>query len=239
MKKLRFLLFIPILALAACKPDIEACFSFSVNNSTGVVTFNSACSIDAVSFDWEFGDGETSISANPNHAYSTNGTYDVTLRVTDKKGRTATLTESVTVAACVGCANGSCVNGTCVCDAGYEGTNCDVPVNAKFSGIYTLQETCDSTGSDVYNVTLAPSSTNPAMFTFNGLYREPQALPASIQSDGVTFTIPLTNLGGYGTIQSSGTCVSNAEGTNINVIYQFTSTTNWASEQCTATLTRQ
>jgi hypothetical protein len=44
------------------------------------------------SYEWDFGDGETSTANNPAHAYKAPGTYTVTLRVTDDKGNTDTET---------------------------------------------------------------------------------------------------------------------------------------------------
>jgi molybdopterin converting factor small subunit len=38
------------------------------------------------SYEWDFGDGETSLESSPAHAYSSDGTYTVTLKVTDDEG---------------------------------------------------------------------------------------------------------------------------------------------------------
>lgn len=39
---------------------------------------------------WDFGDGETSTETNPSHTYTTAGTFDVSLTVTDRAGNTST-----------------------------------------------------------------------------------------------------------------------------------------------------
>jgi hypothetical protein len=41
------------------------------------------------SYQWDFGDGSTSTSDAPSHAYKSKGSYTVTLKVTDDKGNTA------------------------------------------------------------------------------------------------------------------------------------------------------
>ncbi|WP_203723536.1 PQQ-dependent sugar dehydrogenase [Actinoplanes teichomyceticus] len=56
------------------------------------VTFSSAGSSDpegsALTYSWNFGDGTTSTSANPAKTFTSNGTYNVTLTVTDAQGAT-------------------------------------------------------------------------------------------------------------------------------------------------------
>ncbi|MEO8246780.1 MAG: PKD domain-containing protein [Chloroflexota bacterium] len=47
---------------------------------------------------WDFGDGGTSTNTNPGHTYAANGTYSVTLTVTDDGGQVDTETKSVTAA---------------------------------------------------------------------------------------------------------------------------------------------
>ena len=60
---------------------------------------------------WDFGDGQTSTSANPSHVYSKSGTYYVTLTVTDNQRATDTSTVTCTISLKANLAPVSKVNG--------------------------------------------------------------------------------------------------------------------------------
>ncbi|MEG0686775.1 MAG: PKD domain-containing protein, partial [Erysipelotrichales bacterium] len=65
------------------------------------VSFNGTQSSDSdgtiVSYKWNFGDGSTSTQINPNHAFNAQGTYGVSLTVTDDNGASTTMTKNITV----------------------------------------------------------------------------------------------------------------------------------------------
>jgi PKD repeat protein len=73
-------------------------FTYVVNGTT--VTFTDQ-SYDPdgyiVSWDWDFGDGSTSTLQNPIHTYASDGTYNVSLTVTDNEGANSTKTVAITV----------------------------------------------------------------------------------------------------------------------------------------------
>jgi hypothetical protein len=54
-------------------------------------------SASELTYEWDFGDGETSSDANPTHEYSKSGTYDVTLTIRDSDGDTADDSVSITI----------------------------------------------------------------------------------------------------------------------------------------------
>ena len=65
-----------------------------------VVTFNGGASADntgIASYLWNFGDGTTGTGAMPTHAYSSEGTFTVTLMVKDLAGNSAASSATVTV----------------------------------------------------------------------------------------------------------------------------------------------
>jgi PKD repeat protein len=65
------------------------------------VTFNAAGSSDPdgsiVLYAWNFGDGNTATGVNVLNTYATSGTYTATLTVTDDKGLTDTMTQTIVV----------------------------------------------------------------------------------------------------------------------------------------------
>jgi subtilisin family serine protease len=77
-----------------------AAFTYTVDELTVAFTDQSSDPDGwIVSWAWTFGDGNASTAQNPTHTYGTDGTYSVTLTVTDNEGATGTTTQNVQVAA--------------------------------------------------------------------------------------------------------------------------------------------
>ncbi len=75
-----------------------ASFTFSTNLLTADFTDTSSDSDGSVvSWDWDFDGDGTSTAQNPSHTFSADGTYNVSLTVTDDMGATNTTSQNVTV----------------------------------------------------------------------------------------------------------------------------------------------
>lgn len=71
--------------------------SFTYNVSTFDVDFTETHTATGGQLSWDFGDGNNSTMSNPSHTYATDGTYTVSLTVTDSCGNDSTVVQSVTV----------------------------------------------------------------------------------------------------------------------------------------------
>ncbi len=83
------------------RPPVAEANGPYAGNQGAPIAFSSAGSSDpegqALTYLWTFGDGTTSTAANPSHAYTPGGTFDVTLRVTDPGGLFSEDTATATV----------------------------------------------------------------------------------------------------------------------------------------------
>ncbi len=79
-------------------PIINADFDFSITPCGNTVIFNDSSIISPSSWNWNFGDGQTSVSQNPTHAYSLPGTYTVSLITNNVAGCSDTIQKPVTLA---------------------------------------------------------------------------------------------------------------------------------------------
>ncbi len=86
--KIATMLFTGIIALTSCQKEPMACFEMPSTATVGqAVSFNGACSMDAHHYEWNFGDGGTSMEANPTHTYNNAGTYTVKLMTMSKNSK--------------------------------------------------------------------------------------------------------------------------------------------------------
>jgi hypothetical protein len=110
-------------AVSASADDTSVCAGVTVNFSASVLG-----GLAPYTWVWIFGDGGTSTSQNPSHAYTTAGTYDAQVTVTDACGNQSYDIVTVTVTNCgvpvEGCSNDvpSTLYGTFTGDFAFIGT---------------------------------------------------------------------------------------------------------------------
>ncbi len=75
--------------------ELDAGFSFSTTGLT--VQFTDTSTGSPVSWEWDFGDGGTSIAQNPSKTYAAAGSYTVTLKVSNAEGAEDQTSQQVTV----------------------------------------------------------------------------------------------------------------------------------------------
>ncbi|WP_304608103.1 PKD domain-containing protein, partial [Lentiprolixibacter aurantiacus] len=91
-----------VLAFWACEevesllPTVFSNFTYTVEDGTGLVKFINT-SEDATKYEWDFGDGTTSIEINPVKKYGSSGTYTVTLKAINASGASDMATDEVEV----------------------------------------------------------------------------------------------------------------------------------------------
>ncbi|MFT5858007.1 MAG: PKD repeat protein [Flavobacteriaceae bacterium] len=88
MRNSLFLSGVIIFLLSSCnkRPLADFAISNEAPAPNEVIHFTSQ-SLDALTFEWDFGDGTTSTAENPAHIYTEAGTYFVQLVVHNKKGK--------------------------------------------------------------------------------------------------------------------------------------------------------
>lgn len=90
------------LAFAYIETEYVSEVNFTIDNKDKTVLEKDALlltnsSINAVSYHWDFGNGDTSSEAQPDYKYDIHGYYTVTLTITDKYDRTYEVSHEVLV----------------------------------------------------------------------------------------------------------------------------------------------
>src|SRR6056297_942262 len=77
-------------------PEVSAGFTFETVQGSGTVSFINI-SEEADSYEWDFGDGETSELINPVKAYTESGTYTVSLEASNVAGASEVFEDEITI----------------------------------------------------------------------------------------------------------------------------------------------
>jgi len=92
--------------------------------------------------------------------------------------------------------NGTCFEGNCICDAGYDGTDCNIVISSLFTGIYDVEEICDSdpTFTDTYIFTINESIEGVQFITISNIYNF--ASFDNVEAEDATVLASVSNAGG-------------------------------------------
>ena len=141
----------PLTVTTVCDPALA---NFSNTASNLAVVFNSSASSGTgLTFDWDFGDGNSSVLANPNHIYGLAGNYMVTLVATDTCGGSDTIIKNVQV----------CDQPNAVINYSINGLTVNYDGSASVGAISYFWDL----GNGIFNTTVNPSFTYSAKGTYS------------------------------------------------------------------------
>jgi len=160
----------PIASYTYIKTDLTVDFTYTSTDPDGIIIF----------WIWDFGDGNASTTQNPSHIYATDGTYTVTLTVTDDDGATTMASQDITVnssssSELILSATGYKIKGVQHVDLTWSGsasTNVDVYRDGDYietvpnSGFYTDNIGNKGGGSYTYQIYDTETWSNIATVTF-------------------------------------------------------------------------
>ena len=128
---------------------------------------------------------------------------------------------------------GTCVEGTCECLLGYEGDDCKTASQTKFLGTYLEAGTCSVTGPENSTVTITASS-DMTKILISGFWGLTVSFSANLSADGLSFTIPSTNVSGttVGDITVSGSGSRAATSTTITASFSVIYGTPSVTDNC-------
>lgn len=77
--------------------NIAGSFTWSVSGSTATFQSSFSSNYPPLTYQWKFGDGSSSVDANPSHTYSNGGVYNVCVNVKDASGCLKEVCKQVTI----------------------------------------------------------------------------------------------------------------------------------------------
>jgi PKD repeat protein len=141
----------PLTVTTICDP---ASANFSHTTGNLAVAFNSSASSGTgLTYDWDFGDGNSSILGNPNHTYVLANNYTVTLIVTDTCGGSDTIIKNIQV----------CDPPLAIINYSLNGLTVNYDGSASVGAVAYYWDL----GNGIFNTSATPSFTYSAQGTYN------------------------------------------------------------------------
>jgi len=219
---------------------------FTEQHNGLTVSFSDSSTDDkaVTSHSWTFGDGGTSSTKNPTHTYTTAGSYQVKLTVSDQEGLTDSITKQINVS---DANNGNCaapwsssvsyVVGDKVTYNGYEYKSIWWSTGAQpdiYSNVWERLDQCDGSNENDAPVASFSFSANKLNVAFSNTSTDDKAVTSSAWNfgDGVTSTqhSPSHTYSAAGTYTVSLTAYD-AEGLS-NTSYQYVTVTTGDNAGC-------
>lgn len=186
-------------------PSPIAAFTFAGNTACtgGPVSFSNTSTGNIISWNWNFGNGQTSNQQNPNITFSNSGSYNVTLVVTSANGCIDSISQAINIAP-PPTANAGLPQSICVGQS----------VTLQASGGVTYQW---SNGQTTSNISVNPSTTT----TYTVTVTDASGCPDTAQVTVSIIPPPVINVPSAQTICNGQSVTLNATG---GISYQWSPT---------------
>jgi PKD repeat protein len=194
--------------------------SASTNNGVAplTVTFSSSGSYDpegvSLTYSWNFGDGTTSTTANPSHAYQAAGTYSATLTVSDGVNTTTSSAIRITVTAVgtnqppVASASATPLSGAAPLTVAFSSTGSSDPEGAALTYNWTFGDGSTSTAANPSHTYSVAGTYSAQLAVSDGT----STTSSSVLTITATTAVSTTPVAAYGFEEGSGTSVTDASG---------------------------
>jgi hypothetical protein len=136
------------------------------------------------------------------------------------------------------CLNGgTCNDGVCYCANGYEGINCNLKWNDRYTGNYKVSDNCYTGSNGFYTINILPNPSFPQKIRIQNMGTLCPGLifDAVINPEKTTFEIPLQAACGYIYVKGNGSFNNEF----INIYLEQRDSLNHTSTNCSLILDKQ
>ncbi|GAA1944925.1 collagenase [Kitasatospora viridis] len=171
----------PTAAFTAAPTDLAVQFTDQSTETGGSIS----------SWAWNFGDGATATTQNPSHTYAAAGSYTVGLTVTDANGKTATISQSVTVSSSGGTGGG--VTPCTSSNTQQLDRNCERTGQSATAGNLDYYWIYLPAGTTTLSINSSGGTGTAYLFYNADTWATPSANSGGSQNNGTTQSLTVTN----------------------------------------------